>query len=69
MPPWTDEELRTLVRNRHLTAQQLAALIPTRSVGAIGWALGGIERHLQGRDVEAMLSQRGIEILEEEIHR
>lgn len=67
MPPWTDEELRTLDRNRHLTPQQLTALIPTRSLGAIGWALGGIERHLHGRDVAAMLSWRGIQILEAEM--
>jgi hypothetical protein len=67
MPPWTDQELRTLIENRHLTAQQLVPLIPTRSVGAIGWALAGIDRHIQGRDVAAMLSHRGIEILEEEL--
>jgi hypothetical protein len=69
MPPWTDDELRTLIRNRHLTAQQLSALIPNRSIGAIEAALGGIDQYINGGDVSGLLSQRGIALLEEELQR
>jgi len=58
-----------LVSNRHLSAEQLAALIPTRSIGAIQAALGGIDQYLHGRDVAALLSQRCIAILAEEVPR
>jgi hypothetical protein len=69
MPVWTDAELRTLIQNRHLTAQQLVPIIPTRNVNGISWALAGINKHVNGEDVNAMLSKRGIELLDEELGR
>lgn len=69
MRRWTDEEILILVRNRHLSPQQIQRLLPSRSIGAIEATLGGIDQYLNGRDVSGLLSQRGLAILEEELAR
>ena len=69
MTRWTDEELRILIRNRRLPAERLTELLPGRTIGGIGAALGGIDQHLNGRDVAGLLSRRGLEIREEECPR
>jgi hypothetical protein len=66
---WTDEECRTLARNRNLSVEQLSRLLPNRSIGAIEAALGGIDQYLQGRDVSGLLSGPCVAILEEELRR
>ena len=68
-PPWTDEECRTLIRNRNLTVEQLGELLPGRTPGAIEAALGGIDQYLHGRDIAALVSKRFLAILEQECRR
>ena len=62
-PPWTEDECRTLIRNRQLPVDQLLQLIPTRKRGGIEAALGGIDQYIRGRDIHGLLSKRFLRIL------
>jgi hypothetical protein len=65
-PVWTDEETRTLIYNRNLSATALAPLLPNRSQGAIEAGKADVGAYFEGRPVSGLINRRALTILEEE---
>ena len=56
-PQWTEQEFEVVVQNPGLSNEDLAGLLVSRSVGAVGVVRSGIHSfHQEGRDI-TMLSE------------